>query len=159
MVGIRLIFSPLVPALAGPCTKVYKYNAHQFLPNSTYSHLTSLKMAKDDYLTSTPGGSLRLKGAKDAGVTKKKKKKKSKPPSSPNSGADQKPNKESEDPGKADRELSEDSRIEEGTAAKERAANPAQEVDVEEEEVGGPHVYKTEAERRHEDMRRKRVCS
>ncbi|KAI9855071.1 MAG: hypothetical protein M1830_006492 [Pleopsidium flavum] len=112
-------------------------------------------MVKDDYLSSATGGSLRLKGAKDAGITKKKKKK-PKPTSSP-----------AERAGSAERRLTvegeprkhqpENSQSEEAAAtAKERAVNPLQEVDVEEEE-SGPHVYKTESERRHEEMRRKRL--
>lgn len=115
-------------------------------------------MVKDDYLSSTTGGSLRLKGAKDAGITKKKKKK-SKPTSSSDEragSAERKLTGEGEGVREPRKERPGNTISEEATVAKERAVNPLQEADVE-EEAPGPHVHKTEAERRHEEMRRKRV--
>lgn len=126
-------------------------------------------MAKDDYLPPTTGGTLRLKGAKDAGITKKKnKKKKAKAPVSPS--AAQRASSASLGAGTGDEAATsargaEDrvgDRILEGAAtAKERGVNPLQEGGGEREGEGegeeSAQVYKTEAERRHEEMRRKRV--
>lgn len=114
-------------------------------------------MGKDDY-TST-GGGLKLKGVKGGGIDKHKKKKK-------------KP-----------REPGLDSQNEKGNAGQDlvlELVTPKKEVDGEDEEAesgeaakiekqlttmmekreaeSGSHSVKTEAERRHEEMRRKRVC-
>lgn len=100
-------------------------------------------MASDDY-SAAIGGGLKLKGSKPSGVTKKKKKDKSKGKPDPDD------NKTSalqraladEDPGAKD-----------GTA---RAASEARSVGNEDEDYE-PGSSKTEAERKYEEMRRKRV--
>lgn len=101
-------------------------------------------MVKDDYLASAPGGSLRLKGVKDGGISKKKKKK-AKAATDGEAKADV-----AEAEGKRNDAVDKD-----GVANEQgRTESPS----GTEEADGGPHVYKTEAERRHEEMRRKRVC-
>lgn len=122
------------------------------------------EMAKDDY-TST-GGGLKLKGAKNAGISKHKKKKKAKPAAETSAditGVSER----SGSRGAAERPMDED-RVEEVGDEEERGKSSA---DVKERSRSrspdasmGPAaasggVGKTDAERRHEEMRRKRVCA
>ena len=109
-------------------------------------------MAKEDF--ATPGGSLKLKGVTNSKIDKKKKKKKKEkaqptnldpegsasPSRSPiNLESEKTVNREDEAVGK-------DSGFKEGREA-------------EEEREAGPYLGKTEAEKRYDEMRRKRVCS
>lgn len=94
----------------------------------------------DDY-SAAIGGGLKLKGGKPSGVTKKKKK--------------PKPSKEGED-SKASA-LQKALADEERTAEEEREAQAGNEEEGH-EEAGGSGGGKTEAERKYEEMRRKRVC-
>jgi len=119
-------------------------------------------MVSDDYLAPTTGGSLRLKGAKDAGITKKKKKKKPPPPKpsiSPVPGQQAGSDSLGAGTGDAASDKVEDGATENTATAPERGVNPLQEEGSERAGEGeeSTHVYKTEAERRHEEMRRKRV--
>lgn len=94
-------------------------------------------MASDDY-ASAIGGGLKLKGSKPSGVTKKKKNKnKSKPDSDDSTAA----------------------ALQKALADEERAAAAEKTEDVtrEEQEEYEPGGGKTEAERKYEEMRRKRV--
>jgi len=98
-------------------------------------------MGSDDY-SAAVGGGLKLKGSKPGGVTKKKKKDKDK----------SKSNVEADDPRAA--------ALHKALADEEKAAAEEQ-LDVGKE--GGEEDYdagsnKTEAERKYEEMRRKRVC-
>jgi protein FAM32A len=94
-------------------------------------------MAGDDY-TSAVGGGLKLKGSKPSGVTKKKKKK-DKPKDTDGSTA---------------------AALQKALADEERAAATENTGDVrgEDGEEYEPGSGKTEAERKYEEMRRKRVC-
>jgi len=91
-------------------------------------------MGKDEYATAG-GGALKLKGAKNAGVEKKKRKKDKRPESKPTEEAPATPVAEEEKPVSRNEELD--------TTSK---------ADTELRES-----LQTEAERRHEEMRRKRV--
>lgn len=124
-------------------------------------------MVSDDYLPPTTGGSLRLKGAKDAGITKKKKKKKPPPPPPPKPSISPVPGQQAGSDsvgagtGDAASDEVEDGATEGTVTAPERGVNPLQEEGVERAGAGegeeSTDVYKTEAERRHEETRRKRV--
>ncbi|KAI9697828.1 MAG: hypothetical protein M1836_004504 [Candelina mexicana] len=98
-------------------------------------------MAEDDYAAS--GGSLKLKGVKGGRVEKKKKKKK----------------KSRSEPSKSDRPAS----AEPASPSPAKASSADPKLDLPEEmspgaqEVIGSYVGKTEAEIRHEEMRRKRL--
>ncbi|KAF2220408.1 hypothetical protein BDZ85DRAFT_251752 [Elsinoe ampelina] len=85
-------------------------------------------MPSSDY-TSAIGGGLKLKGAKDAGIDKKKKKKKRPPPET-----DQSPQPAGDDDDADSRAV-----------IKDRAGS------------GSRHTEKTETERKHEEVRRKRL--
>ncbi|KAI9781047.1 MAG: hypothetical protein M1835_004369 [Candelina submexicana] len=97
-------------------------------------------MAEDDYAAS--GGSLKLKGAKGGRVEKKKKKKKSR-----------------SEPSKSDRPAS----AEPASPSPAKASSVDSKLDLPKEmspgtqEVIGSYAGKTEAEIRHEEMRRKRL--
>lgn len=93
-------------------------------------------MPKDEY-SSVGGGALKLKGAKDAGIDKKRKKKKPKP-----------------DSGSGEASSSKDTTDSKRTEAK---GNDTQIISGDAEDLPPPEVFKTEAERRHDEMRRKRV--
>ena len=114
-------------------------------------------MSSSDY-TSAIGGGLKLKGAKDAGIERKKKKKKKKPRrrSPPLEGSD---------------EIAKVTDPEDRTSAVQKALadeddDDNDEVDdvtqiekEEDKEVDKLKDFgKTEAQRRHEERRRKRVC-
>ena len=90
-------------------------------------------MGKDEYATAG-GGALKLKGVKNAGVEKKRRKDK-RPKSKPAEKALATPVAEEEEPVRGDEELDTTSKAD--------------------TELREP--LKTEAERRHEEMRRKRV--
>jgi len=97
-------------------------------------------MGTEDY-TASVGGSLKLKGVKDSKVTKhksKKKNKKAKDEQTDNATEEAKPKEQA-----LDRALASEEEKEEGDDAQRQ------------EEIRG--VGKTEAERRHEERRRKRV--
>ncbi|RPA93615.1 DUF1754-domain-containing protein [Choiromyces venosus 120613-1] len=85
-------------------------------------------MGKEDYIST--GGSLKLKGVKDGGIKKKKKKKK---PTTPDPTSEQ--------------ESREDS----------AKATNADGLEEREEEPEDPYAGKTEAERRFEERKRKRM--
>jgi protein FAM32A len=91
-------------------------------------------MGSDDY-SSAIGGGLKLKGAKPAGINKKKKKNKSK------------------------------DKVTEGASESKKSAlqkaleDEEADVRAEDSEEGSMGDGKTEAERKHEEMRRKRVSS
>jgi protein FAM32A len=115
-------------------------------------------MAKEDF--ATPGGSLKLKGVQNSKVDKKKKKKKrpqeqQQQPRSTNSELE---GTHSRSPGRptagenADREEKSAGRETDGKEERTDAEEGAEEKD------GEPYTGKTEAEERHEEMRRKRVC-
>lgn len=89
-------------------------------------------MGKDDYATAG-GGALKLKGAKNAGIEKKRKKEKKPKPMS--TEAVQSPASNKDDPANKDEELDLGSNVNTDIAG----------------------TFKTEAERRHEETRRKRV--
>jgi len=103
-------------------------------------------MPSSDYTTT--GGGLKLKGAKNAGIDKKRKKK-------------SKPTTNSTTVATTDASNSHDSK-EDGANGMQNAlaqedADLAESKDgAEQEEV---RITKTEAERRHEELRRKRVCT
>lgn len=117
---------------------------------STFFHLGLLSdgMGSDDYTAVPIGGSLKLKGAKDAGISKhKKKRKRSKPENE--SGSETKAGGKFTGEGNVTGvERSPEERDEEASGGEEK-------VDLEDDTPG---QGKTEAERRHEDARRKRVC-
>ncbi|KAI9652332.1 MAG: hypothetical protein M1831_006879 [Alyxoria varia] len=127
------------------------------------------KMGKDDYtssIVSGGGGGLKLKGAKNAGIDKKKKKKnrhKEKEESAEvverqrhNAGEETPVVREGDE---LERDVEdEDLGSDEGTSNKKRekqVLGQSEQEEQEGEEV--PERYKTEAERRHEEMRRKRL--
>lgn len=93
-------------------------------------------MGKEDYATT--GGTLKLKGVKDSKVEKKKKKKKPKPET------------ETEDT-----EKQPTSNKHEGNEVED----PTRETDQDAMALDVAFVGKTEAERRHEEMRRQRVSN
>lgn len=97
-------------------------------------------MPSSDYANAV-GGGLKLKGAKDAGVDKKKKKKK--------------PKLETTEPKETPEKDAEQSAVQKALAEEEKddtsALTNQQELDLKE-------YGKTEAQRRHEERRRKRVC-
>ncbi len=103
---------------------------------------------QDDYQPPPTVGTLRLKGTKDSAITKKKKKKKPKPPLSPapvpeaGTSTTAPPTDEPPDP---------------PTPTKERGVHPLQDTNADANREEATHVSKTAAERRHEEMRRKRV--
>lgn len=121
-------------------------------------------MPKDDY-TSTPGG-LKLKGAKNAGISKNKKKKtKVKPaesspaqasliddPTELANPAEQRPQSSG---AAAESSLDADVQREDDAEMNARSRSPAGSASPAPTPSG---ETKTEAERRHEEMRRKRVC-
>ena len=106
-------------------------------------------MPSSDYKNAI-GGGLKLKGAKDGGVDKKKKRKKPKP-------------EESESKAIAKSERKDDVEGEQDNSALQKALAEEEERDdvsvakKNEDEV--KEYGKTEAQRRHEERRRKRVCS
>ena len=100
-------------------------------------------MPSSDY-TNAIGGGLKLKGAKDAGVDKKKKKKKAKADATESKPADA-----------AEKEI-ELSGVQK-TLAQEENEDDKDVVKQQESEV--KEYGKTEAQRRHEERRRKRVCT
>ena len=109
------------------------------------STATRCAMAKDDYIVAT-GGSLKLKGVKDAKVDKKKKKKKAKAGDTPEPTST--PSADSGAPPDAETNRNDD----DGSGSREVGSGT--EIIPED----GPSVGKTETERRHEEMKRKRVC-
>ena len=104
-------------------------------------------MAKEDYASAvvSGGGGLKLKGAKNAGIDKKRKRDKKKHKQESQAGDGQ--------AGPSSSQVEEDGKGEAPHAIKE-AAEPEQAEDVNLKEVG-----KTEAEKKHEEMRRKRVSA
>jgi protein FAM32A len=98
-------------------------------------------MGSDDYSAAVSGG-LKLKGSKPSGVTKKKKKSKPKDTDDSKATATQST-------------LADEERA--AAAESSAGATGAQEGDGNEEEEYEPSSSKTEAERKYEDMRRKRV--
>ncbi|PWW78622.1 DUF1754-domain-containing protein, partial [Tuber magnatum] len=94
-------------------------------------------MGKEDYIST--GGSLKLKGVKDGGIKKKKKKKKS---STPDPTSELK-----------SRDASAKATSADGLEEREKE----EEGGEEEEEEEGPYAGKTEAERRFEERKRKRL--
>ena len=117
------------------CCCVLDSREHFAIP----SHVTI--MPSSDY-ASAVGGGLKLKGAKDAGV-KKHKKKKPKPDTE-----EAKPTGEEGDKSFVQRALAEE---EDGDDAERTVVTKQQEQEARE-------LGKTEAQRRHEERRRKRVC-
>ena len=97
------------------------------------------KMPSSDY-TNAIGGGLKLKGAKDAGVDKKKKKKKSKSETTASKDTPE--------------ELAQQSAVQKALAEEE-----TDDVDAvtKQQELDDKEYGKTEAQRRHEERRRKRV--
>ena len=100
-------------------------------------------MPSSDY-TNAVGGGLKLKGPKDAGVDKKKKKKKPKPDASDYKAV-------------VPREKDE---VEESAAQKALAEEEQEDMEATKAQAAEAKEFgKTEAQRRHEERRRKRVCS
>lgn len=104
-------------------------------------------MAKEDYASAvvSGGGGLKLKGAKNAGIDKKRKKDKKKHMQQPQAGdgqAESSSNQVDEGERAGPQQMSKDS------AEQERA-----------EDLNLKEVGKTEAEKKHEEMRRKRVST
>jgi len=105
----------------------------------------NIAMPSSDYTTT--GGGLKLKGAKNAGIDKKRKKKSK---STTESTAVSTQSITSADASKDDvRNTVQDALAEEDTDLGSGK---------DEREHGEVRVQKTEAERRHEELRRKRVC-
>ena len=105
-------------------------------------------MGSDHYTAAPIGGSLKLKGVKDAGVSKHKKKRKR-----------PKPENESESETKAGEKSAGEGRatgVERTSEERAMEASAGEEKEVLEDDT--PGQGKTEAERRHEEARRKRVC-
>jgi protein FAM32A len=98
-------------------------------------------MGSDDY-SAAVGGGLKLKGSKPSGVTKKKKKDKDK----------SKSNVEADDPRAA---ALHKALADEEKASAEEQLDVGKEGEEEDYDAGS---NKTEAERKYEEMRRKRVC-
>lgn len=96
-------------------------------------------MGKDEYATS--GGALKLKGAKNAGIDKKRRKKKEQIPTNQTENKQTNPAEEAHEDLEAIRQ------------GQDVASVKKQEQPRDSQEVAG----KTEAEKRHEEMRRKRV--
>lgn len=94
-------------------------------------------MPSSDYTTT--GGGLKLKGAKEAGIDKKRKTKKAKPA-------------ETEDK-TAEAAKEEQTALQKALAEEEKAEEADIQLSKEANELG-----KTEAQKRHEERRRKRVC-
>ena len=104
-------------------------------------------MGSDDYTAAATGGSLKLKGVKDAGISKHKKKRKR-----------PKPENETESETKADGKSAGEGNV---AGVADISEERTMEVSGGEEKEGledeAPGRGKTEAERRHEEARRKRV--
>lgn len=100
-------------------------------------------MAGDDYSVAI-GGGLKLKGSKPSGVTKKKKKDKSKPKDKSTISA-------------LNSALADEEQAARKDAEKERGQDTVDERGEDEEEYE-PGSSKTDAERKYEEMKRKRVC-
>jgi protein FAM32A len=100
-------------------------------------------MPKDDY-ASAIGGGLKLKGSKPEGVKKKKKKDKSKISSDLASTSTKDPEASKDLEGK-------ETKVSEDVDAEELGR-------LEEEAYGGSGGGKTEAEKKYDEMKRKRVC-
>lgn len=109
-------------------------------------------MPSDDYTTGAIGGGLKLKGSKPLGITKTKKKKKDK----------LKAAGESTDEVSSARDVT--TLDGENGKGKGKKAEITDDIDAEElerlegEAYGGGGGGKTEAERKHEEMKWKRVC-
>ncbi|KAI4132325.1 MAG: hypothetical protein LQ347_002632 [Umbilicaria vellea] len=104
-------------------------------------------MGSDDYTAAPIGGSLKLKGVKDAGISKHKKKR-NRPKPENEFGSETKADGKSTGQGNVTGvERSPQERVEEASGGEEK-------VDLEEDTPG---QGKTEAERRHEQARRKRL--
>lgn len=97
-------------------------------------------MPSSDY-TSAVGGGLKLKGAKDAGIDKKKKKKK-RPATETNRDVDTPPTESREGKEASERRVAKRVGSEEAAGSTERTSE---------------RTEKTEAEKKHEEIRRKRV--
>ena len=108
-------------------------------------------MPSSDYKNAV-GGGLKLKGAKDSGVDKKKKKKK------PNSDPEANDSKATIEKSERAREIDpeDDSAVQEALADEEIADDVSASKQREDEVK---QYGKTEAQRRHEERRRKRVSS
>lgn len=118
------------------------------LPTIFQVGLLSDDMGSDDYTAAPIGGSLKLKGVKDAGISKHKKKR-NRPKPENEFGSETKADGKSTGQGNVTGvERSPQERVEEASGGEEK-------VDLEEDTPG---QGKTEAERRHEQARRKRVC-
>ncbi len=96
-------------------------------------------MGKDEYATA--GGALKLKGAKNAGIDKKRKRKKEQTPAQPTENKQTNP---AEEP---------PSDLDTAAHGQDVATKQQQKQERDSEETAG----KTEAEKRHEKTRRKRV--
>lgn len=105
-------------------------------------------MGDDDYTAAPIGGSLKLKGVRDAGISKhKKKRKRPKPENESGSGTKAGGNSTGEGNVAAVEHTPEERAVE--------ASGGERQVGLEDD---APGQGKTEAERRHEEARRKRVC-
>lgn len=100
-------------------------------------------MPADDYTAAVSGG-LKLKGVSSSGKVSKSQKKKRPKPSHPESSAD------------ANAEKSKDGAIDEGEDSKD--TEKGKQVFEDGEATPPSQAGKTEAELRHEERRRKRVC-
>ncbi|KAI9717616.1 MAG: hypothetical protein M1812_004561 [Candelaria pacifica] len=100
-------------------------------------------MAGDEYAAA--GGSLKLKGVQSGKVGKKKKNKSKSKPS------------DSDRPASAERVTSPSSRSDNKASSADPDLDISKEASLVDEEAIGLHVGKTEAEIRHEEMRRKRL--
>lgn len=101
-------------------------------------------MGKEDYAASS-GGALKLKGAKNAGIDKKRKKK-------------SKPKPDDVDGSAVAQTSSKRQAADQGATAKVLAEEDASLVTAD-EAAAGTGAGKTEAERRHDEMRRRRVSA
>lgn len=108
-------------------------------------------MGSDDYTAAPIGGSLKLKGVKDAGISKhKKKRKRPKPENEPES--------ETKAGGKSagEQNITDVERASEENILEVEASGGEGKERLED---GTPGQGKTEAERRHEEAKRKRVSA
>lgn len=105
-------------------------------------------MGSDDYTAAPIGGSLKLKGVKDAGISKHKKKRKRPRPE----------NEVENETNAGEKAAGEGNVTGEGGISEERATEVSGGEKKGDLEDDTPGQGKTEAERRHEEARRKRVC-
>jgi protein FAM32A len=115
-----------------------------YIPFYTQFISSTQSMPGDEYAAA--GGSLKLKGVKDSKITKKKKSKKSKAQPENERAGDQAPSAGGESSAAAGEESLARKSREGSLGARVNSGSPAPVI-----------VGKTEAERRHEEMKRKRV--